>query len=306
MSLQSLVHRFILDDALPPSAPAQLHPFAPSSYNVPLQSLNSLLASTSELNTSLNLHLQHPASLGDAKLISLYKQQLSEASSLQQIRALLHTLSSRDGTDGGKQRGYQLRRDRHVEYGEDIPLSCLLIPDWIMSRVEEWGRAAGMEVFKETHAQSDHDQFTTTFAGQVLVLDVEFAVFRHPDDPKVRLNGVKTTIAVDSVDSTTKSKSPFTLDALLMASLGSFMGEAQKRPLEQDCIKAAKLGARFQQHMDDLVAIDQLAVPEKESSRSPSVQWFEIIGEAGAVAEGLAKEEWKLMNRYVNLSSKPN
>ncbi|KZT41529.1 hypothetical protein SISSUDRAFT_1031224 [Sistotremastrum suecicum HHB10207 ss-3] len=165
-----------------------------------------------------------------------------------------------------------------------------------MSRIEAWGRSAGMETFKETQPASDHDQFTIVLGGKVLVLDIELAVYNHPDDPKVKLLNVKTSNEVASADSTTKSKSPFTLDALLASSLRSFMEEVQKGPMEQDCMKAARLGSRFKQHLDDLVGIDQLDIQEKETPRSPVVKWFEIISDMGAAAEDLAKEEWKLMN----------
>jgi hypothetical protein len=184
-------------------------------------------------------------------------------------------------------------------YGEDIPLSKSLVPNWCIERIESWGKSAQMECFKDPQPAGDHDLVNIVFGGKVLVIDIVLKVFNAPStSPRLELSSIKSTLAT-SQSASSPSMSPETVEMLLFDSLEKYIAECQKPPLVQDCGYARLLANVFQKHLKHLVELDRITVvkEEGEAFKVEGVSWLEEVGAIGGMCEQFALQELSSIQR---------
>ena len=241
LSLLAALHDVL---AVPPTPASQLrtpHPFN-SSYSAALTRLNTTLNATAQLSNALSQLSAVPSTDQTSKLVSLMKQHTAIATSIALSRAAATSLSA----------------ERPVTVFPDTsPPSPI--------RLEEWGRAVGMEAFIDSSGTSPAT--TIMMAGKVLVLDVDI------DSGVV----VKTSFAVGNNIANAPPAAP-DLDAFLSRDIGRWVDAANRASLaaahhmqaEDPAVEAAYLGLVVQDHLRYLMMLDALAVAEGERG----IRWF--------------------------------
>ena len=157
------------------------------------------------------------------------------------------------------------------------------VVDWCVSQLEECGKKAGMETFKEAETNG---KITLILGGKVLVVDIELAVDRSDEErPTLSVIALKTSYASPVSGATTEGSAP--MNGFLMDYIREFIVEAHKPLGEQDTKKAGKLIKGFLAHMQYLMKLDGMATKEGDSG----LRWFNNIDELALTAEGRAKTE---------------
>ncbi|KAG6375428.1 hypothetical protein JVT61DRAFT_2985 [Boletus reticuloceps] len=134
------------------------------------------------------------------------------------------------------------------------------------TKLEEWGRAVGMEAFIDSSGKSPATT-TIMMAGKVLVLDVDI------DGGVV----VKASFAVGNHNANGPPAAP-DLDAFLARDIARWVDAANRASLaaahraqaEDPAVEAAYLGLVVQDHLRYLMMLDSLAVAEGERG----IRWF--------------------------------
>ncbi|KAG9316687.1 hypothetical protein JVU11DRAFT_2747 [Chiua virens] len=240
-SLLAVVHDVL---ALPPISRDDLptpHPFS-TSYSRTLSRLNTILNTTTQLSHALSQLGAIPSSDQTSKLVSLMKQHTAMSTSIALSRAAAASLSA---------------AQRVMVFPDTTPPSP--------TKLEEWGRAAGMEAFIDT--SSTPATTTIMMAGKVLVLDVDM-------DGGV---AVRTSFAVGNNISAGPSAAP-DLDVFLARDIAKWVEAANRASLaavhhtqpEDPAIEAASLGLVVQDHLRYLMMLDSLAIAEGERG----IRWF--------------------------------
>lgn len=217
------------------------HPFS-TSYSAALTRLNTTFDTTAQLSHALSQLSVVPSSDQTSKLVSLMKQHTAISTSIALSRAAATSLST----------------DRPVTVFPDTSSPS-------PTRLEEWGRAAGMEAFIDSSGTSPAT--TIMMAGKVLVLDVDI------DGTVV----VKTSFAVGNNNVNAPPAAP-DLDAFLARDIARWINAASRASLaaahhtqeEDPGIEAAHLGLVVQDHLRYLMILDSLAVAEGERG----IRWF--------------------------------
>lgn len=155
--------------------------------------------------------------------------------------------------------------------------------DWCVSQLEECGKKAGMETFKEAETNG---KITLILGGKVLVVDIELAVDRtHEDRPILSVVALKTSYASPVNGATTEGS--VSMNGFLMDCIREFIAEAHKPLGEQDTKEAGKLIRAFLAHMQYLMKLDGMATQEGDGG----LRWFNNIDVLALTAEGRAKSE---------------
>ncbi|TDL26215.1 hypothetical protein BD410DRAFT_784285 [Rickenella mellea] len=256
-TILSVLEKFTAFNAFPNASPHNLHPFASGSSEPPVGLLKELSDAATKITSSLSTY----AGLGisDPKSISL----------LRQHSALAHGLHTSE--QGTLQRIDALRKRRVATYGEDIPLDRAEIVDWCISRLEHWGKSAGMEIFKEEHV----GRMTVVLGGKVLVVDIDFMIDRStPSLPRIDVANVKTSHATSSAATeNTPAERSMSLDEFIKCSLRNYLEEVQAADSVPDSTKAAKMAHDFESHLKYLMKLDQLADEERDTG----IRWFKDV-----------------------------
>ena len=157
------------------------------------------------------------------------------------------------------------------------------VVDWCVSQLEECGKMAGMEAFKEAETNG---KITLILGGKVLVVDIELAVDRSDEDhPKLSVIALKTSYASPVSGATTEGSA--SMNGFLMDYIREFIVEAHKTLGEQDTKKAGNSVRGFLAHMRYLMKLDGMANQEGDSG----LRWFNSIDVLALTAEGRAKAE---------------
>ena len=163
------------------------------------------------------------------------------------------------------------------------------VVDWCVSQLEECGRKAGMETFKEAETNG---KITLILGGKVLVVDIELAVDGSDEDhPKLSLIALKASYASPVSGATTEGS--VSMNGFLMDCIREFIAEAHKPLWEQDTKKAGKMIREFSAHMQYLMKLDGMATQEGDGG----LRWFNNIEALALTAEGRAKAEAKNIAR---------
>jgi hypothetical protein len=171
-------------------------------------------------------------------------------------------------------------------YGEDIPLSRDLIPQWIIDRIESHAREAGLDVYRDPDLKSD-GVTAIALSGKILVLDIELRTSLPPDN-KIALTSLKLSHAPPSnAPPLPPLPSEDLLDELLSNSLLDFIDEAYKE--EPDCVKAAEHVGKFSDSLRYLTMLDGFASSEGEEGKG--VRWFREIVSVSQEVESLTTKE---------------
>jgi hypothetical protein len=183
-----------------------------------------------------------------------------------------------------------LRTEIGARYSADVPMDQVDVVDWCVSQLEECGKKAGMETFKEAETKG---KITLTLGGKVLVVDIELAVDRSDEErPTLSVISLKTSYASLVSGATTEGSA--SMNGFLMDYIREFIVEAHKPLGEQDTKKAGKLINGFLAHMQYLMKLDGMATQEVHSG----LRWFKNIDELAHTAEGRAKTEAHNIARY--------
>ena len=157
------------------------------------------------------------------------------------------------------------------------------VVDWCVLQLEECGKKAGMETFKEA---GTNGKITLILGGKVLVVDIELAVDRSDEDhPKLSVTSLKTSYASPVSGATTEGSA--SMNGFLMDCIREFIAEAHKPLGEQDTKKAGKFIRGFLAHMQYLMQLDGMATQEGDGG----LRWFNNIDLLALTAEGRAKAE---------------
>ena len=157
------------------------------------------------------------------------------------------------------------------------------VVDWCVSQLEECGKKAGMEAFKEAETNG---KITLILGGKVLVVDIELSVDRSDEThPKLSVIALKTSYASPVSGPTTEGS--VSMNGFLMDYIREFITEAHKPLGEQDTKKAGKLIRGFLAHMQYLMKLDGMATQEGEGG----LRWLNDIDVLALTAEGRAKTE---------------
>jgi len=157
------------------------------------------------------------------------------------------------------------------------------VVDWCVSQLDQCGKKAGMETFKEAETNG---KITLILGGKVLVVDIELAVDRSDEDhPKLSIIALKTSYASPASGPTTDGSG--SMNGFLMDYIREFIVEAHKPLGEQDTKKAGELIRGFLAHMRYLMKLDGMATQEGEGG----LRWFNNIDVLALTAEGRAKTE---------------
>ncbi|KAF9227286.1 hypothetical protein BS17DRAFT_457490 [Gyrodon lividus] len=237
-SLLTAVHDVL---ATPPTCDERAHPFS-NSYSRTVTRLNTILNMTAQLSHGLTQLSTLPSSDSTSKLVSLMKQHTAISASIELSRAATATLCS---------------VDRRAVFPDTAPPSP--------TRLAEWGRAEGMEVFIDSSGASDTT--TVVLAGKVLVLDIDV------DGGVV----VKTSFAIGNNIANGTPAAP-DLDAFLAREIARWVDSARRASLaaayspaaEDPSIEAAYHGIAVQDHLRYLMMLDSLAATEGERG----IRWF--------------------------------
>lgn len=205
-------------------------------------------------------------------------------------------------------------------YGEPIPLYAKDIADWCVARIEQWGTAMRMEIFKDEDPETRRT--TIVLGGKILALEVDLdrSFTRNSDVPeKLTVAAVKTSLALPSatnnhalsIASTTanaRAERSVSLDAFLLRTWEAYLATVQSPP-EDDSVsrargmignsmQAARLGRDIQAQLAYLLSLDKLAAREGDSG----IRWFSDVGRMCAVTEQVAKSEAEAVARCVRSS----
>ncbi|KAA1472784.1 hypothetical protein DENSPDRAFT_779182 [Dentipellis sp. KUC8613] len=255
-----------------PSDSQPVHPFSAKSTET-IASLRALLGTTDRLSHSTNVHLSNPVK--DSKTVSLMRQYTVGMFSMnltgQYIQHMISTL-----------------RPSPSNYGEDVPLNPDEVAEWVINRVISYGTSVGMEAFPEAEASGRR---TLVLGGQVLVVDVEFAV-----TPFVDVAGVRTSYAVPNGASSsstigTNSAGSVSVDAHILDTLRLFIQEASKGE-QANALEVGRLGRSIREGLGYLMLLDRLAVAEGDQG----LRWFTELETLGRSLETLAKDEAKAIS----------
>ena len=179
-----------------------------------------------------------------------------------------------------------LRERAGIEYGEDLPARPNLL-DWFLARLEEWGTAAGMQVFNDP----EPGKVSVAMAGTILVVDILFHVNNVDDDVEIVLKSLKSThaSAVDApaTSTSTLSASDASLDTFLTAVINEYLTELQRKESERDPVLIAKLGRSFREHLKYIMKLDCLA--KREVDGGP--KWFTEVDDLSSVAQQAVPKE---------------
>jgi len=157
------------------------------------------------------------------------------------------------------------------------------VVDWCVSQMEECGKKAGMEAFKEAGTNGN---ITLILGGKVLVVDIELSVDRSDEThPKLSVVALKTSYASPGSGPTTEGS--VSMNGFLMDYIREFIAEAHKPLGEQDTKKAGKLIRGFLAHMQYLMKLDGMATQEGEGG----LRWLNDVDVLALTAEGRAKAE---------------
>jgi hypothetical protein len=282
-TLQSTLHPFTASDALP-SEPT--HPF--SNAEKPWSTLNDIFTATSRISESLNAYLSFP--LESTKLTSLLRQHTSASHSLNLVRTFCIDFSQRasphrrQAEQNARETVQALRTEIGVRYSADVPMDQVDVVDWCVSQLEECGKKAGMETFKEAETNG---KITLILGGKVLVVDIELAVdrSRRGASQAVRNRSQDLICLVAAGGATTEGS--VSMNGFLMDCIREFIEEAHKPLGEQDTKKAGKLIREFLAHMQYLMKLDGMATQEGDGG----LRWFNSIDGLALTAEGRAKSE---------------
>ena len=164
------------------------------------------------------------------------------------------------------------------------------VVDWSVSQLEECGKMARMEVFKEVGADG---KITLIFGDKVLVVDIEFSVDRSDEThPKLSVIALKTSYASPVNGATTKGSA--SMNGFLMDYIREFIAEAHKPLGEQGTKKAGKLIRGFLAHMQYLMKLDGIATQEGDGG----LRWLNDIDALALTADGRAKTEAQSIAKY--------
>jgi hypothetical protein len=172
-----------------------------------------------------------------------------------------------------------------VRYGEDVPVDRVALVEWCITRFQEWGTAAGMEVFRDDSREGG--AMTLVLGGKVLVVDVDFAVDKsNPTHHHLSITGVKTTYAIPSGDSPVTDGSSV-LNNFLTTNMRNFCQEVQKDEDTLDPLEAARLGSLVFDHLKYLVVLDRLA----ERKDDGGIRWFIELDKLYSTLTDFARQE---------------
>ncbi|KAI1784243.1 hypothetical protein LXA43DRAFT_1101647 [Ganoderma leucocontextum] len=272
-TILSALQQFASQDVLTSD---ELHPFASSPEDT-VSTLRRLVDATNQAALSLNAHLSLP--LNNPKLLSLYRQQASIASSVQQseqnVRHVVNTLRKRVG----------------IMFGEDIPLERSLLIEWFLKRLIEWGTSVGMETFNEPE---QNGRTSVVLGGKVLVVDIDFAIDRtDPAKPTIDVATLKTAYAIPNSTAESSSGNSVSLDGFLAHTIRAFLGEVQKEDAQRDSVEAARIGNLLSDHLSYLMKLDHLALSEGDGG----LRWFSFIDKMSLDVEKLASREAAAIQR---------
>ncbi|KAL5528641.1 hypothetical protein ACEPAF_7777 [Sanghuangporus sanghuang] len=283
MGSQETLLSFLLQNAprdrLPSDAsPQTLHPFASSSPDGPLATLKNLVDASAILSHTLQSYSAFTAS--DHKLVSILRQSTT-------LIEGLHT--SKQDTH----KRVQALKSRACEgiaatYGEPIPLDKETIVEWSISRIEDWGRKNGMEVFKEE--EDKNGKMTVMLGGKVLVIDIDLSIQRNAPTSSPRrivVSNVKTSHALPSGNSgNTLAERSFSLDAFILRTWNDYLNEVQKGDADSSS-RAGQISRDIQSHLSYLMKLDNLASSEGDQG----IRWFNDTGLINAVTDRISKAE---------------
>ena len=178
-----------------------------------------------------------------------------------------------------------MRKEIGVRYSADVPMDQVDVVDWCVSQLEECGKKAGMETFKEAETNG---KITLILGGKVLVVDIELAVDRSDEErPKLSVIALKTSYASPVAAGGATTEGSVSMNCFLMDCIREFIEESHKPLGEQDTKKAGKLIRDFFAHMQYLMKLDGMATQEGDSG----LRWFNNIDVLALTAEGRAKTE---------------
>ncbi|KAI5117227.1 hypothetical protein M0805_001585 [Coniferiporia weirii] len=275
-TLLSYLLKTVPYDAFPSDPqPQTLHPFAPSSPDAPLTLLRDLADASTVLHSTLQAYSNLPVS--DHKLVSI----------LRQSTALIHSLHVSDQNTSRRVEALKGRYRNRVVYGDPIPLDKSMIPEWCISRIEEWGRKTGMEVFKDDERNG---RMTVILGGKVLVVEVDIVIRKAtPGSPgsHISVSSVKTTHALPAANSANSlAERSASLDSFILQTWNHYLAEVQSEDPESST-RAAYLARDIQSHLSYLMKLDVLALREGDQG----MRWFNDIGLMSTVTEQVAKTE---------------
>jgi hypothetical protein len=159
-------------------------------------------------------------------------------------------------------------------------------------RLETWGKAAGMESFRD----EEKGRVVLTLAGKVIVIDVEFSIISESENPGMEVASVKNSYAVPSGEDTNPTANTggsTSLDGFLATNLRAFLGIVQKPVDDQDPIVAAQIAASISQHLTYLMRLDALAAQEGDTG----LRWFTSSDNLASTVEKFAKAEAQALAR---------
>ncbi|KAJ3519988.1 hypothetical protein NM688_g9223 [Phlebia brevispora] len=282
-TIMSVVQDFAAHDALAERV-HPLHPYS-SDPEISISMLRDLIDATSNISASLNAQVTLP--LSNPKLLSLFKQQTS----------LSYTVRATDQMV--RQTADLLRKRVGIIYGENIPLERSMLIDWFVSRLETWGKSAGMEAFREDGVEG---RLTVTLGGKIVVVDINLRVDRpETDDSTINLTGVKTSYAVPNGSTSSTIAGSISLDGFLTDSIRAFLREMQKEEELQDPEEAVRISRRICDDLKYLMALDQLALREGDQG----LRWFNSMDLLAVQAEAVATKEARSVAQSVGSTEAP-
>ncbi|KAH8119036.1 hypothetical protein DFH11DRAFT_1686038 [Phellopilus nigrolimitatus] len=270
--LKSATYEAFPDDPQPQTS----HPFASSSSDAPLSLLRNLVDTSAVLNNTLLAYSN--SSFSDHKFVSI----------LRQSTALIHGLHASE-QDTRRRVDALKARDRagaSIVYGEPIPLDRDVITEWCISRIEQWGRKMGMEIFKD---EERNGHTVVMLGGKVLVVEVDFAIQRSAfdvSDSRISVASVKTSHALSSGTTGNTLERSTSLDEFILRTWNIYLDEVQSDAVESS-MRAAQLAKDIQSHLAYLMKLDVLASQEGDTG----LRWFNDLGLISAVTERVAKAE---------------
>ncbi|KAG2015904.1 hypothetical protein CC2G_009126 [Coprinopsis cinerea AmutBmut pab1-1] len=262
-TLDSSLNKFQEYNAFPENV---VHSFASKTAETTAL-LKELVETTDDISESLTAYANAPWT--NPKLISLLRQGSSIAQTLHTSETQSrHIISA-------------LRNRNNINYGESIPLIPAQIPDWCISRLQNWCELAGLQAFLDDTKPKDTP--TIILGGNVIVVDIDFVIERtNPLKPRVSVSRVKTSYAIPSAQSTSTA-----LDGFLLNIIQAFCVEVQQPEDVRDPQKAAKLGENVLLQLQYLVMLDQLTQRQHDGG----LKWFTALDEVGPTVEGFAVKE---------------
>lgn len=280
-----------------------LHLFA--AHEPPLQALRDIAQTAYSVSLALASH--QTIALAEPKTISGLRQQSSDARTLHTVRTCsfkFARITLADGTFSILQNAAiaastleALKTRSHSLYGEDVPLDRNVLP-WILRRLEQWGKAVGMEVFQEPPQSGE---LTCLMAGKVVVADIVFTV--ADSAPETSLKSLKLSYASPNESSASSPlflpdendpSESYSLDKFLFDTLGAFVDEVQKGDdiALPDASQAAKLGETFSDHLKYLMKLDTLA--SSTQSGEHSMHWLNGVHSVALLSWALSRIEAQL------------